>query len=73
MEEAEDGRVCPHWKACGLALSAQLWTQIVQKDKTPKLEVAALTLQLSPEAVQGDIQELQASSSYTERPWLKNE
>lgn len=67
------GESVPIGKPVVLALSAQLWTQIVQKDKTPELEAAALTLQLSPEAVQGDIQELQASSSSTGRPWLKNE
>lgn len=34
-----EGESVPIGKPAVLALSAQLWTQIVQKDKTPKLAV----------------------------------
>lgn len=42
------GESVPIGKLVVLALSAQLWTQIIQKDKTPKLDEVALTLSSAP-------------------------
>lgn len=47
------------------------WAQLVYKDNIPKLGVVALTLHLSPAAVQVDLCQLQASQGYIERPCLK--